>query len=237
MTSLLTCGLTDWPKPEDRPERFVPAKEFKECRMSEPEAEYPLRLASLVAARLTHDLSGPLGTIMATAGIGGGMRSDELLAETVTELRLRMHLYAAVFGRAEALSWQEMADLLQGAPGAHRLQFRFQVPDLAAAQPEGLTRLVLAAAMLAGEALPRGGQVTVMAEPGQPIILMPEGRTPAWPHGFVTLLAGETPPEGLSSRGVLAPWLVAQARAGGFRLSMGFGGPGAAPLMMLPPAC
>ncbi|WP_160122062.1 histidine phosphotransferase family protein [Rhodovarius lipocyclicus] len=203
--------------------------------MSEPEVESPLQLASLVAARLTHDLAGPLGTIMAASGAGGGLRSDELLQETVTELRLRMRLYGAAFGRPDALSWQEMAELLQGAPGSHRLQFRFQVPDPAAPQPEGLSQLLLAAAMLAAEALPRGGQVTVMAAPGEPVIILPEGRTAMWPHGFVTLLAGERAAEAETPRGLLAGWVAALARAQKCRLSIGFGGgPVAAPLMLTP---
>jgi hypothetical protein len=60
------------------------------------------QLAQLLGARLTHDLAGPLGTIMAA---GGSAEGAALLEETVAELRLRFRLYAVVFGEAEALCW------------------------------------------------------------------------------------------------------------------------------------
>lgn len=186
------------------------------------------RLAQLVGARLTHDLAGPLGTLMATSGAGGGDRSDELLHQTLAELRLRLRLYAALFGEPEAMGWEELQGLLAGSPAAHRIAFRFEVPPQP--PPAALGQLALAAAMVAGEALPRGGHVRVAifsggdaggGPAGSMLTVMAQGRSAAWPHALLERLAGMPPDEPDTPRALLVPWMLALAGLAHCRVSIG----------------
>ncbi len=189
-------------------------------------------LARLVGARLTHDIAGPLGTIMAASGSAEGAA---LLEETVAELRLRLRLYAVVFGEAEAMSWGELQTLLAGAPTAHRVAFRFEVSPQERVEA-ALGQIVLAAAMLGAEALPRGGMLRVAAVHGRggTLAVLPEGRIATWPHGLLERLAGMPPPEADTPRALLAPWLLALAEVAQCRLSLGMGQPGLPPLLLQP---
>jgi len=191
------------------------------------------RLAQLVGARLTHDMAGPLGTLMAASGAGGGQRSDELLRETLTELRLRLQLYAALFGEPSAMSWEDIQGLLAGSPAAHRIAFRFEVQRQPPPGP-AQSQLALAAAMVATEALPRGGQVQVAvlsagAGGGTMLSVMPQGRAAAWPHALLERLAGMTPEDADTPRALLVPWMLALAGLAHCRVSIAMGG-GAPPV-------
>ncbi len=202
--------------------------------MAQPNAMTTPILARLVGARLTHDLSGPLGTIMAASGLGagpGGMRSDELLAESVAELRLRLRLYAAVFGEADAMRWDELHELLGGSPAAHRVAFKFEAAG-SAVVPAPKAQLVLAAAMLGAEALPRGGTVRLAAAAGGTVTILPEGRVALWPHSLLERLAGMPPTEPDNPRALLAPWMLSLAGLAGMRVSLGLGGTGIPPLLL-----
>jgi hypothetical protein len=189
------------------------------------------QLAQLLGARLTHDLAGPLGTIMAA---GGSAEGAALLEETVAELRLRFRLYAVVFGEAEALCWADLQALLAGAPGAHRIAFHFEFPPQAKLDP-ALAQIVLAAAMLGAEALPRGGALRITPLGGAGLVVLPEGRVAAWPHALIERLAGMAPAGADTPRALLAPWLIALAEAAQCRLSLGMGRPGLPPLLLQPP--
>ncbi|MCX7374229.1 MAG: histidine phosphotransferase family protein [Alphaproteobacteria bacterium] len=190
-------------------------------------------LPRLLAARLTHDLSGPIGTMMATAGTSpGAPRSDELLAEAIETMRLRTRLYAAAFGLPDELGWADMTELLAGAPGAHRIVFHIRPPDGVAPPPGALGQLLLVALMLGAEALPRGGSVTLMSAPDAPFMVLPDGAGASWPHGFVDVLAGGAPEAARTPRGLLASWLPALAQAMKCRLSLGMGAGGLSPLLV-----
>ena len=201
--------------------------------MAHAVASEAVELARLVGARLAHDLAGPLGTITAAAGLApGAARSDELLAETLSDLMTRGRLYAAVFGSAEDTPWHAMPALLAGAPGAHRITF-----DVTPGPPlrPATAQLALAAAMLAAEALPRGGCVRIAPGPGGGVTVLPEGRIAAWPYALIERLGGLTPPQPDTARSLMAPWLLALARQSGCHLSLGLGGPGIPPLLLRPP--
>ncbi len=192
-----------------------------------------ISLPRLLAARLTHDLSGPIGTLMAAAGTSpGAPRNDELLAEALDTMRLRTRLYAAAFGPPEPLGWQDMLDLLAGVPGAHRITFQLH-PGLPV-PADGLSQLLLGAMMLGAEALPRGGTVTLMAAPSAPYMVLPDGAGARWPHGFVDVLAGLSPEAAQTPRGVLAAWLPALAATLRCRITMAMGAPGMAPILVQP---
>lgn len=190
-------------------------------------------LPRLLAARLTHDLAGPIGTMMAAAGTApGAARSDELLADAIDTMRLRTRLYAAAFGLPDELAWADMDELLAGVPGAHRIAFHIRPADGAPPPASGLGQLLLAALMLGAEALPRGGSVTLMSAPDAPFMVLPDGPGARWPHGFVDVLAGGSPEAARTPRGVLAAWVPVLAQALHCRLSLGMGAGGVAPLLV-----
>ncbi len=200
--------------------------------MSELAAQRDLKLTRLLAARITHDLSGPLGTLMATAGNPAGA---QLMAETLDVMRLRLRLYGAVFGPADQLDWPAMQELLAGAPGAHRITFRLQ-PQVNTPPSPAMSQLLLGALLLAAEALPRGGSVTLLSAAKAPFMVLPEGAMARWPHGFLDVLAGSEPAEAATPRGVLAAWVPAIAHAAGCRIGVGQGPGPVAPLLLQPAA-
>jgi histidine phosphotransferase ChpT len=187
------------------------------------------RLAELVAARICHDLGSPASTLVALQGEAG---AEAILRETADELRLRHRLLSAAFGMGDEADLPALRDLLRGAPMAHRVSF--VVEGEAAPLPAGRARVVLVAALLAAEALPRGGTVRIAAGP-LPYAAWPEGRDAAWTPALGRLLAGESTEDALAAgpRGVLAPWFAALLRAEGLRASFALGtGPAAAPLLI-----
>ncbi len=170
---------------------------------------------------------------MAAAGLApGATRSDEILAETVAELLARGRLYAAVFGEAEPVTVDQMPALLAGAPGAHRV--RFALAGVPADPSPAVAQIILTAAMLAAEALPRGGSVTIGAAPGSGTVVLPEGRMAAWPHNLIERLGGLPPARTDTPRSLLAPWLLTLAREADCHVGIGLGGPGIPPLLLRP---
>jgi hypothetical protein len=195
-----------------------------------------ISLPRLLAARMTHDLSGPIGTMLAAAGTTpGAPRDDALLADAIDTMRLRARLYAAAFGLPDELGWPELAELPAGAPGAHRIAFHIRPPDGVPPPANGLSQLLLSALMLGAEALPRGGSVTLMSAPQAPFMVLPDGPGARWPHGFIDVLAGDMPEAARTPRGVLASWVPALAQSMRCRLSLGMG-PGTLPPLLVQPA-
>lgn len=193
----------------------------------------PQRLAELLAARIFHDLGSPMASITAILPQATDPAAHAILLETAGELRARMKLFAAAFGHGDDLPWHEIAGLLRGAPMAHRV--RFDTPPSAGTLSAGRVRLVLSAALLSAEALPRGGVVRIadMAQGG--LTFLPEGRDAAWSPTFVELLAGGSLEQALESgpRRVLAPWVITQAMAEGMEPSLALGTGQAVPPLLL----
>lgn len=185
-----------------------------------------LALAELLCARLCHDFSGPLGTLMATAELledhsadPAELRSTVLEAAHALSRRLR-YLRAAWGVGGSGITPAELMELAEGVPGQGRVRL-----DLAALPPDaplgpGLARTLMSAILLAAEALPRGGVVRVLADPaaGQ-LLLLPEGPAAAWPPWVGAALAARPDAE-VTPRTLLAPLTLAIARAAGFTLSL-----------------
>lgn len=134
------------------------------------ETEDPARLASLIAARLCHDLVSPLGAI------GNGVellemsgefpriaKSPELalISESVRAARARIRFYRIAFGAAatdQRVSVSEIAQLLEEHVHGGRLTIQTE----AAADLSRLdARLLLLAVMCLESALPWGGRVLI----------------------------------------------------------------------------
>jgi len=178
------------------------------------------RLTELIAARIFHDLGSPMASITALLPQAADPAAAAIVAETVAELLARMKLFSVVFGQGDELAWHELAKLLQGAPMAHRVQF--DLPHTQENLPSGRARLLLSAALLAAEALPRGGVVRISEDQAGFVNLLPEGRNAAWSPVFVELIAGGSFEDALAAgpRRVLAPWVIAQGEEQEAELSL-----------------
>lgn len=197
------------------------------------------RLAELVAARLCHDLGGPLsiignaaelGRLEAERGVRQGGEAMALMLEGAQAVAARVKLLRALFGPATGpLSADALAAMTRGVIGGGRVE-----ADLSRLEP-GTTfgaeaaRAILAALVLAGEALPRGGVVHLHGG-AEDVALALEGANAAWPGALGEALASDDPVAVAvagGSRALMGPMLVLLARGAGFQpmLLMGAGVP------------
>ena len=223
---------------------------------SQSEAIEALAPAYLLAARFCHDISGLAGTLagaidaacadasranaLGTAGATGealdlaGTAADLLLA------RIRL-LRAAWAGPPEPLPAADLAALATGLPERVRLDLT-GLPPRAVLGP-GTGRVALNALLLAAQALPKGGTITLAQAPqtqdGPDIwMIRPQGPQAAWPAGLAGLLADPAAARAAlraaSPREMQAPLTVLAAAAAGIRLSFAMAGrlEAAAPLVL-----
>ncbi len=192
-----------------------------------------LRLAELLATRLCHDLSGPLGTLMG---------SLEMLAEepesaeealtlagdvsTVLGNRLRL-LRAAWAGGTPALDVASFRDMAGGLT-TRRLRLDLDGIDTAGQFTPTGARVALNVVMLAADCLAGGGVVRVSGDPRRDLLVVIEGARAAWPAGFAGFLSDDShawlalrETEGVeASRGLQGPLTALIARSCGIRLSL-----------------
>lgn len=178
------------------------------------------RLAELLVSRICHDLGSPVASVVSLLPQAADPAALGILTEGAAELGARMRLFSAAFGSSDEMAWNELPPLLRGAPMAHRVRFAMAA-DSARLSPCRV-RLVLAAALVAAEALPRGGVVHISRDPGGEVALRPEGRGAGWSPTLLGLLAGGSLEAALAEgpRRVLAPWLVVQAAGADVRLAL-----------------
>jgi histidine phosphotransferase ChpT len=201
--------------------------------------------ARTLCARLCHDLSGAVGGLCGTLDLTQSA-DEEMLAlarETGVALRQRLRLYAAAWGGPTAdHDAPSLAAMLLGAPASPRVRFDLEglAPD--ALLPAVLVPIALNAALLATEAMPRGGTVVLSGSAEAGLVVLPQpdpaphasARPAAWPAPLLALLAGTPADEMLAAgpRGVVAPLLLALLADAGWGASFGFGG-GGGPLPLL----
>lgn len=194
------------------------------------------RFAELVAARLCHDMSGPLSIIANAAELAkleGGRQGGEAMAlmlEGAREIAARVKLSRALFGPPVGpLSADEVGALVRGAVGGGRVEV-----DLSGIAPGTVfapeaAKALLAALAVAAEALPRGG--TIRCHGGaEDLAVSIDGTNAAWPAHLTAVLGGADPLASAvagGARGLMGPWLVLAAREAGLvpALLMGAGTP------------
>jgi len=134
----------------------------------------PVDLASLLCSRLCHDLMSPIGAL--NNGIelladedDPDMREKclELLADSARASANKLKFFRLAFGAAggfgEEIDTHEAEVALEGLFGAERrIELGWMVSD--EKLPKGAVKLLLNLAMLAGDALVRGGRLDVGAE-------------------------------------------------------------------------
>ena len=198
------------------------------------------RLARTLAARLCHDLGGTVGGLCGTLDLAqaGDEEMMALARETGVALRQRLRLYAAAWGGPAAdHDAPSLAAMLLGCPASPRVRFDLAGLAPGALLPAVLVPIALNAALLAAEAMPRGGTVVLSGSAEAGLVVRPRpasnpgARPAAWPAPLLALLAGTPPDEALAAgpRVVVAPLLLALlADAGweaGFDSDDGGGGP------------
>lgn len=178
-------------------------------------SEFPL--TQDLCARLCHDLVGPLGTLAGALDLlNEDPEAAALAREAAASLRARLQLWRAACGAGTGpMTPAEMAELLDGVMNGRATADLTGLPaGHSFAAP--VAQLLLVAAMVGGEALPRGGVVRLLAGPEE-IAVCPEGRVLAWPPALTDALEGR-PVEG--PRAVLGPILGHLAEAAGWRISL-----------------
>jgi histidine phosphotransferase ChpT len=188
-----------------------------------------LRLAELVCARICHDLSGLLGSLVGTLEVvaeeAGTTEATSIATDTATALALRLRLLRAAWaGLMEPLELPRLTALALGLAAG---RVRLDVSDLPAATvfSPPIGRLVLNLLLLAADALPRGGVLRLDGTDAD-VIARLDGPNAAWPAGLIGMLADEaaawqalTSPQA-SPRTLQAPLIVLLARHHGVRLTV-----------------
>lgn len=178
-------------------------------------------LARMVGLRLCHDLGGVVGTIGNAldmiSEVGG--EAQTLAQDAAEVLRRRLVLWRAMLGgQGEATLGSTLA-LLEGQLAGGRATAETGALDLGVSLPEGVVPALLAATVLAGEALPRGGRVCLAGDPGGELAIWPDGPRAAWPPSLLRALCGEMPTDPMG-RDLTVVWLCSLAAAAGLRLSI-----------------
>ncbi len=187
----------------------------------------PLRLADLVCARLCHDLSGPLGTIMGSAELASenpalAAEALALLTDAAGELTRRLALFRAAWSAgAGPLGTEQIESLASGLPSGRKLRVDLSELNRGVIFPAPVARVLLNLLLLAQDAAPRGGVVSLEGGRSGEVMMEIAGRDAMWPAAFARALAN--PEETLATIGgpreILAPLTVWLAREAGITLS------------------
>src|SRR4051812_10422890 len=173
-------------------------------------------LASLLCSRLCHDLMSPVGAL--NNGIelladehDADMRDKcmELLADSARASANKLKFFRLAFGAAggfgEKVDTREAFGALDGLYG-HDGKINLGWMVEAQALPKTAIKVLLNLALIAGDALVRGGQLDVGAE-GSEIVIRAEGPRLILDPELRNALLGEADPDLISPRAA-APWLV-----------------------------
>jgi len=202
-----------------------------------------LRLTELVCARLCHDLSGLLGSLVGTLEIvaeeAGTTEATSIATDTATILALRLTLLRAAWASlAEPLDLPRLTALARGL-ATNRVSLDLSGLPAATEFPLPVGRLVLNLLLLATESLPRGGVLRLDGAAAD-VVARLEGPDAAWPVGFIGMLTDEAAAwQALTSskaspRTVQAPLTALLARNLGVHLTVLLSaGPSAAPPLRL----
>ncbi|MBS0559334.1 MAG: hypothetical protein JSR21_04700 [Proteobacteria bacterium] len=191
-----------------------------------------LRLAELLCARFSHDLSGLLGSLTgvleliaeAVPKAKGGIEEEVGLAtETAAELMNRLRLLRAAWGGVnDPLSVEALRTLAGGAIGGRRLAINLDGLPAGAELDPPMARAALNLLLLGAEALPRGGTLALAGDPATHLLARVEGPDAAWPPGLAASLSGEDAAWAAldTPRALQAPLTALIAAASGLKLSL-----------------
>ncbi|TZG28615.1 histidine phosphotransferase family protein [Sphingomonas montanisoli] len=172
--------------------------------------------ASLLCSRLCHDLLSPVGALnngleLLADETDPEMRARcmELLAESAAATANKLKFFRLAFGAAggfgEMVDTREARAAIEGLHGASsRVQIGWMVEE--GARAKNAVKILLNLALIAGDALVRGGRLDIGAE-GSEIVLRAEGPRIVLDPELRNAILGEAD-EGLISPRAAAAWLV-----------------------------
>ncbi len=138
------------------------------------EAIFSVRAVELLCSRLCHDLIGPVGAInngveLIEEGDGGEATGDalDLVADSARAAARRLALFRLALGAGAGggvLPIPATREALEGWFAGGRIQFIWR--PVLVAPPPGLLKLALLSALIAEEALPRGGSLSLAGGDG-----------------------------------------------------------------------
>jgi histidine phosphotransferase ChpT len=176
--------------------------------------------ASLLCSRLCHDLLSPVGAL----NNGVELLADEhdpemrarcldLLGESARASANKLKFFRLAFGSAggfgDAVDSREAKAAIEGLLGGERILLGWMVTEPSLGKHA--LKILLNLALIAGDALVRGGRLDIGAEAGE-IVVRAEGPRLVLDPELRTALLGETDPDLLTPRAAAA-WLVHQLAA------------------------
>lgn len=171
--------------------------------------------ASLLCSRLCHDLLSPVGALnngieLLADETDPEMRERcmELLAESAQTTANRLKFYRLAFGAAggfgERVDTREAREVIEGLHGNGKVRLGWMVD--APTLPKPAIKTLLNLALIAGDALVRGGQLDIAAEGGE-VVIRAEGPRVVLDPELRNALLGHADPDLVSPRAAAA-WLV-----------------------------
>ena len=188
----------------------------------------PFRLAELLCARICHDLSGPVGSLMGVIELAFEESASEseslaVAGQAATVLRARLELLRAAWaGELGTLELGEIKRLTKGIPNGTRTMLDTTGLSATVVFPAAQGQLILNALLLAGESLPGGGSIAISGDPDQDLMVTIAGPRAAWPAAFVACLTNEDAAWAAltSARTVQGPMMALIARKLGLDVSL-----------------
>jgi histidine phosphotransferase ChpT len=186
-----------------------------------------MRLAELVAAKLCHDFMGPmtamgLGLALPRGAPRGAPEALSLLENGVVKAHAKLDFYRHSLGGA--LGGDGEAPLSAGAASANALFATFKAKlDWRATDltlPRAVIRVVLNILAIANECLPKGGTVTLDAEPGAITVTALGERAKVRPE-IASGLVGEFAEDGMASMSIMPVITALIARQSGVSIAVG----------------
>ena len=172
--------------------------------------------ASLLCSRLCHDLLSPVGALnngieLLADETDPEMRERcmELLTESARASANKLKFFRLAFGAAggfgELVDTREARAAIEGLHGSgEKVKVGWMVE--ASALPKVAIKVLLNLALIAGDALVRGGQLDIAAEGGE-VVIRAEGPRLVLDPELRNALLGEADPDLISPRAA-ASWLV-----------------------------
>ena len=195
-------------------------------------------LAESLCAKLCHDLSGPLGTVagaleMAADDPESAAESLQLARDASGQMMRRLRLLRAAWGGdCGPLDAAGLMALAGGLPP----RITVEAGGLAGQFPAPTARILVNMLLLAVDALPRGGTISLSGAPGDSVVLTVAGPVAAWPADVPAALANPASAATNDPHQIQAPLVAHLALAAGLRLSMLMAASGrtkvAAPLLL-----
>lgn len=206
--------------------------------MTAPTGNAALDLAALLASRICHDIISPVSVVlngleMLEEEDDPAMREEALglirqsAAQASTKLKFARMAFGASGSTGSGLDLAEAVSVARSLIETDRLSLVIDAP--AAIAEKTRVKLLLALMLYAAQAVPRGGRLTIVLEPGagdDPLTgfsIRADGPQARLPDG-VGLLSGEAETAGVDARSVLPHYAGLLAATAGLRLSAAMDG-------------